>query len=53
MVAGDLLDLDHVIPVVNGGGSGRRRWSHRSCNRREGARLGNARRFGRVRSRVW
>lgn len=53
MRPGDLLDLDHVRPVVAGGAAGPRRWAHRSCNRREGARLGNARRFGRVTSRVW
>ena len=35
------LDLDHTIPVVYGGGSGRTRLTHSYCNRRAGALIGN------------
>jgi len=36
-----LLDYDHVIPVALGGMDGPKRLSHRTCNRRAGAVMGN------------
>jgi hypothetical protein len=46
MLKGQFLDLDHEIPRVLGGTDGPVRITHRSCNRRLGARLA-----GRLRSR--
>lgn len=36
-----LLDCDHSQARALGGAMSGLRWAHRSCNRREGARLGN------------
>jgi len=41
MLEGQPLDLDHVQPRVMGGAGGPVRMTHRQCNRRAGARLGN------------
>lgn len=35
------LDLDHLIPVVNGGANGPKRLAHSRCNRSNGASIGN------------
>ena len=47
------LQLDHVVPRVDGGAAGPVRWAHGSCNEAAGARLAASRRFGKVRSREW
>lgn len=47
MLRGQNLDLDHVTPRVLGGVDGPTRMAHSRCNRRAGARLGNAIRWGR------
>jgi hypothetical protein len=46
MVQGQRLDLDHVIPRKYGGIGGPVRIVHASCNRSQGARLGNRLRHG-------
>ena len=53
MWPGDDLDLDHPIAVAAGGAAGPRRWAHARCNRSEGGKLGNERRYRKVRSRKW
>ena len=54
MFADMALDFDHAIPRALGGTAATGRWAHRRCNRRAGAKLGNAMRARRgVRSRDW
>lgn len=43
---GQRLDADHAVPRTLGGKDSPLRWAHASCNRRAGARLGNALRRG-------
>lgn len=46
MLAGQQLDLDHVVPLYLGVPDGRRQIAHARCNRSEGGRVG-----GRLRGR--
>lgn len=50
---GEPVDFDHAIPRALGGSRGPCRWAHASCNRSQGASMGNRLRAGKPPTRKW